>query len=150
MVVFGNFNPPESGTMKKTILSICALGLLASSSSFACPLENSNVMALPDQGEYKVLSDTKLTEVSRQEFKKLMGSLTSWAKYENCKDNLAERVIRDTSTGKIYTVVATNDDECDGGNSFGNMYEGEPTNPKKIFKQKRVADVEDSSVVCRQ
>lgn len=45
--------------------------------------------------------------------------------YEQCKDAIVASKVQDKLTGKIFTAVYTNEDHCDGGNSYGVLYDQE-------------------------
>ena len=58
--------------------------------------------------------------------------------YDDCKDAVAQDLTK--VNGKFYWVFYTNEDRCDGGNSFGSIYTYNLKTP--------VAHIYDSFVYC--
>lgn len=51
--------------------------------------------------------------------------------------------LRSKSSGQIYTAIASNEDSCDGGNTFGYVVKG-----TSIHAGSLVAMIQDSYILC--
>lgn len=60
--------------------------------------------------------------------------------YESCKDAIEERVLT-AQSGNDYTFILTNKDHCDGGNTYGLIYNSE---------RYLVGTIQDGEVYCSQ
>lgn len=60
--------------------------------------------------------------------------------YEQCRDEMVVTKYQDKATGKVFSAVVTNDDNCDGGNVYGALYNEAMT--------ELLGDIQDSFVSC--
>ena len=98
---------------------------------------------------YELLEDTKSWEILEDpravdlpdiftQFKDEIGVFDK----EACKNNVLRYVVKNKKDNYIYTVFATNADECDGGNSYGLIFK-----TKTVTKKTIRAYVQDYAIV---
>lgn len=124
--------------MKTVIFLFIWLGFLKTE---ACPFQGLSVGAVEDSSEF-VSSESKwakFPETLYLKFKSRLGGLP----ISECKDSVITNTIDVKKTGKRYTAFYTNDDTCDGGNSYGMIVEGNEPRTEKV-----IATIEDSDIVC--
>lgn len=111
------------------------------SKSYACPFDGMTLTSIEDSSEF---TSTASDWVSYPTglfggFTNLLGLLSP----SECKEAVIANQITDKKTGKVYTAYYTNDDSCDGGNSYGMIVEG--TEP---LLNRAVASIQDSDISC--
>lgn len=112
--------------------------LVLSFKALACP-ELDSIDFHTDETDpdprYEVLATSVKATLSKEEIKAL-GDIGINA--DRCVGNMSYDIIRSTETQKVYTVLTSHADECDGGNAMG-----------VVFRLgKKVADVGDSFIYC--
>jgi hypothetical protein len=127
--------------MKKFIIAFVLL--FSGSSLFAseCALKDMNLNNLKSpEGfdlEYsiQVPFPPKLMEILEKYFGKFSK--------ENCKNSIVVTKITNKKTSEYYLAFYTNENRCDGGNSYGVVFKG-----TDLQSQVPVATIEDSYVDC--
>ncbi len=127
--------------MKKTILFLSVFATAMSLNAAECPkdLKDYNLSDFlqgesSTVGELTVDGPYKLT-LTRRKFEKLNGF--KGFSYDRCKDSLKELIV-ESKTNK-FVFYYTNEDSCDGGNSYG-----------VIFKNSKVVgNIQDQQFYCR-
>ena len=109
----------------------------------ACPFQGMSVSAVEDSPDF-ISSESKWAPFPEPLYLKYESRLGGLPLSE-CKEAIIANSIQVKKTGKIYTAFYTNDDSCDGGNSYGMIIEG--TDPRT---DKVIATIEDSDIVCIQ
>lgn len=110
--------------------------LLITSSAFACSVEDTSI--------YQVREESDFTEISAKDVA-FPGYLFSQFEslgdfdYESCKDAVTE-VTMQAADGSRIRMLYTNEDSCDGGNSYGIVIDDKTLAP--------VALINDSDISC--
>ena len=71
------------------------------------------------------------------------GELLGEFQSQECHFAFRRERITDKKTGDIYSAFYSNEDDCDGGNSYGVIVKGLQPLPDKV-----VATIEDSDLYC--
>ncbi|MGI4991820.1 hypothetical protein ACRXCV_04285 [Halobacteriovorax sp. GFR7] len=101
---------------------VVLLSVILFSSAMACPeLNNVDLASSYDRDEYTEVYSERLPKLSKEEFAKYT-ELADFD-YDYCADALELRRLEATQTGTVYTIVVTVEDHCDGGNSYGNIFD---------------------------
>lgn len=118
--------------------SLLILFSLVTLNAYACP-EMNDIDLSSSMGEekYEVLERASIM-LEEDEFNKIPN--LSEFDYEECRDHLTGRMLQSTITGKKYLAITTNDDSCDGGNSYGALLDEKFENV--------VADINDGGIYC--
>ncbi len=74
-------------------------------------------------------------------FSKYVGEMDQ----EQCKGAVQEILVRSKDDQSVYTFLYTNEDSCDGGNSFGVILSDETPAPNE---DKVIATISDSFIDC--
>lgn len=109
--------------------------------SEACPFEGMSVSGVEDSTEF-VSSESKWAPFPEPLYLKYESRLGGLPLSE-CKESVIANSIQVKKTGKLYTTFYTNDDTCDGGNSYGMIVEGQEARADKV-----IATIEDSDIIC--
>ena len=113
---------------------------LLSLNSFACPEMNDiDLSGYEVEEKYEVLSSGPIV-LEEYEFNQIPNFANDNFIYDECKESLTSKVLKSKISGKIYTAIITNDDDCDGGNSYGALF----YKPKKEV----LADINDGGIYC--
>ena len=119
--------------LKLFFLSLC----LINNSLFACP-ELSNLDLAGEMVESKIdrisTSDLFITKDQFYQFK-----IFKDFDYSQCSKSLSHFEFRHISSGESYTAIKTNDDICDGGNSYGVLFNR---------RNEMIAEIRDSFIIC--
>ena len=107
----------------------------------ACPFEGVSLGSLQEQAEFTTTESqpTPFPETLYLRYQSRLGALP----LSECHDAVVASQIRMKATGKIFTAFYTNDDSCDGGNSYGMIVEG-----LEARADRAVASIEDSDILC--
>lgn len=118
-----------------------ALSLCALSAQARCPFEGLSLSHLEESSDYefKKIGTVPFPQALVTSQNTLLGDLPE----KECKEAFIADQVKIKSSGKIYTAFYSNEDSCDGGNSYGVMVEGTQPDPKKA-----VATIEDSDLWC--
>ncbi len=116
------------------------VSLLLFSTPFAkcCPFSGKTLEDLRQDSKY-IVADTPSLAFPGILFKALSDRLGS---FENCNSVATARIV-EWKANRLYTAYYTNDDACDGGNSYGVIVKGAGLNPGQS-----VATIEDSEISC--
>ena len=109
----------------------------------ACPFEGMSIGGVDDSTEF-ISSESKWAPFPAPLYLKYEYRLGGLPLSE-CKEAVIANSIQVKKTGKIYTAFYTNDDTCDGGNSYGMIIEGTEPRTDKV-----IATIEDSDIICVQ
>ena len=117
--------------------------VLLFSSSFIYPLSTQlpeYLYELEDKKYWTMLEAPKQVDLPDifTDFEDIIGSFDTQA----CKNNVLYYVVQNKNDHHIYTVFATNADECDGGNSYGLIFK-----TKTVTKKTIRAYVQDYAIV---
>ncbi|MFS4461057.1 hypothetical protein [Bdellovibrio sp. HCB2-146] len=126
--------------MLKTVFFIfITLGFY--SNSYACPFEGMTLTSIEDSPDFTSTPSDWVSYPTRlfKGFSNLLDMLSP----SECKEAVIANQITDNKTGIVYTAFYTNDDSCDGGNSYGMIVEG-----KEPRLSKAVASIQDSDIAC--
>jgi hypothetical protein len=126
--------------MKTVFFFFVSLGFFKAE---ACPFEGMSIGGVDDSSDF-ISSESKWAPFPEPLYLKYESRLGGLPLNE-CKESVIANSIQVKKTGKIYTAFYTNDDSCDGGNSYGMIIEG--TDPRV---DKVIATIEDSDIVCVQ
>lgn len=101
----------------------------------ACEFENGSI--------FQVIEESENVEVSSQ-YVAFPGYLFDQLgvgefRYEECKDAIKEVTMK-RPNGSSFRMIYTNEDHCDGGNSFGFIIESKTLTP--------IAVIHDSDISC--
>jgi hypothetical protein len=124
--------------MKTILFFFISLGFFKSE---ACPFEGMSVSSVEDSADF-ISSPSKWAPFPQPLYLKYESRLGGLPLSE-CKDAVIANSIQSKKTGKIYTAYYTNDDTCDGGNSYGMIVEGSDPRTDKV-----IATIEDSDIIC--
>lgn len=99
---------------------------------------------LGERESWQIFEDTSFitlldadASLSESEFNNTLGTLDFT--YEYCKDAVTEVVVQ-SSAGAKYRFLVTHEDNCDGGNTYGLVFNQSGT---------RIAEVRDGEIYCR-
>ena len=122
--------------MHKLLLSMALL--LTFSTAFACPeLDNVDLASGDGPWIHKEL-DTYKISLTKEDFINLPNFDES--EYEDCKDAFIVQVVQSKQTGRIFSALKSYEDMCDGGNSYGVLYNAEMSVV--------VGEIADSGISC--
>lgn len=107
------------------------------STAYACPELNEVDLANGEGPWTHIELEAIDIYLSQAEFDKIPGLE---GMYKDCKDHLSATKVQDITTGKYFTAVKTNADECDGGNAYGALFNNDMT--------KILGDIKDSFISC--
>ena len=110
------------------------------STAYACPEMNDQSIGSGNPEALYVELDTTPIALTEYEFNQIPNFTRGQFQYEECKDSLRSKTMRSKVTGRIFTAVYTNEDECDGGNSYGALFNEDIT--------KLLGDIGDSYISC--
>lgn len=115
--------------------------MLWSASSQACLFDGLSMSGLEATGRFSIEEDESVNfpKILVQSQGELLGEFQS----QECHFAFRRERITDKVTGDIYSAYYSNDDECDGGNSYGVIVKGLQPLPEKV-----VATIEDSDLYC--
>ena len=125
--------------MKSIVL--LTLFLVGSQNTYACIFDGLSLTYVADSPDFKVEELGKVNFPGKLLLSQLdqIGELPA---KECSKSFIAER-ITEKATGQVYTAFHSNDDECDGGNSYGVLVKGTEPRPENA-----VATIQDSDLWC--
>ncbi|MBT7610049.1 MAG: hypothetical protein HN576_09850 [Bacteriovoracaceae bacterium] len=122
--------------MKQILLTL--LFIFSAQNSYACPELNDVDLANGDGPWMHEEIDFYDIQLTKEEFVKIPNF--DFFEYEKCKNALYVKVVRSKKTGRVFNAVMTNEDHCDGGNSYGALFNSD----MKTF----LGDIRDSYISC--
>jgi len=108
--------------------------------AYACPeMNDQSIGSGNPEALYIELESAPIT-LSEYEFNQIPNFADGQFNYEECSEALRFKTMRSLITGRIFTAVYTNEDECDGGNSYGALFNEDMS--------KIVGNIGDSDISC--
>jgi hypothetical protein len=126
--------------MKRFLLKITVITafIIPMQYAIACP-ELNNVDLADGEGPwvYEVVENNGIF-LTKEEFIKI--PYLDIEDYERCKNSLYLKKVSSKLTGRFFNAVMTNQDKCDGGNSYGALFDSSMNN--------MIGDIGDSYISC--
>lgn len=126
--------------MRSISLALITTLTLADTQSQACLFNNLDHTDL-DQNPMFTLVENRPHPFPAGLFRRFANQLGEFSE-DDCRNSLRRKTYRHTS-GDIFTVLYTTNDECDGGNTYGLIIAGSTEGPSGVR-----ATIEDSHIHC--
>lgn len=121
--------------LKKPLMAAVTLTLLSAQIASACEIDDINIANLRSSNLIKV--SELLTSPPRVSMR------AAFVQDLNQCQHVRVISLRSKSSGQIYTAIASNEDHCDGGNTFGYVVKGASITTGSI-----IAMIQDSYIQC--
>ena len=115
--------------------------VIVSQQSLACTFDGLQLVDLTNSPKFQYSAELKYPFPQKLfgSFEEKLGTFDT----KDCQNNVVKQTIKDKGSNITYTAFYTNEDDCDGGNSYGAIVKGTEPNEKNV-----VALIMDSFLMC--
>lgn len=116
--------------------------ILVPAIAFPCPFEDLQLSELEDLSQFSLGTETAIPFPAAL-FRSYKRSLSPFSA-EECRDSIRVRPVFDRLSAQQFFAVYTNDDSCDGGNTYGLILVSEELKEENV-----VGVIQDSFIFCQ-